>query len=156
VSDIEHILADAEVALLASRVGDAQERQAAMNCFMTAFERVARRVAQGESTWADVHPWAVRNAFHLIDAFDELEQWSEGTATVFYRGGEEATEQALERRSKLEIVRDAFGGTVAEEWLRPFGSGGMDQEYREYAHGFGLDPPDWVPPSHTWWRWRTK
>jgi hypothetical protein len=156
VSDLDSILTDAEAALLASRIGDAGERQAAMNRFMTSFEQVARHVAQRESTWADVHPWAERNAAHLIDAFDELERWSEETATVFYRGGEEATEQALERRSKLEFVRDAFGGTIAEEWLRPFGSGGMDQEYREYAHGFGLDPPAWVPPSHTWWLWRNR
>jgi hypothetical protein len=60
----------------------------------------------------------------------------------------------LERRSRFEFAQHLFRGTKAEGWLEGYQTEEVDQDYREQAEQCGLDPPDWVPPSHTWWRWR--
>lgn len=30
----------------------------------------------------------------------------------------------------------------------------IDREFREEAGRIAIDPPDWMPVTHTWWRWR--
>jgi hypothetical protein len=154
MTELEQILKEAESALSASSQEDDNTHRAAMTKFMAAMKRIARMVVAGNATWDAVRPWAKHNANQVISARRGFEDWSGETYRIFYGGGEEEAERALERRSLLEFVLTLFRGTEAEEWLDGFETDDVDQDYREQAEQCGLDPPDWVPPSHTWWRWR--
>jgi hypothetical protein len=156
MTELEQILDEAAVALAAASDEDAKTRLAAMTRFMAQIERIARMVMAGTTTWEDAKAWAERNAKNAIAARRGLEDWCLETGDMFYGGGEEGAERAMERRSRFKFAHDLFRGTEAEEWLEGYQTAEVDQDYREQAEQCGLDPPDWVPPSHTWWLWRKK
>ncbi|NJO32614.1 MAG: hypothetical protein HC869_05260 [Rhodospirillales bacterium] len=154
MTELEQILNHAEAALAAAGDADADTRLAAMITFMAQIERIARLVMVGAATWEAAKPWAERNAKSAIAARRGFEDWCLETGDLFYGGGEEGAERALERRSRFALAHDLFRGTEAEEWLEGYQTEDVDQDYREQAEQCGLDPPDWVPRSHTWWLWR--
>jgi hypothetical protein len=156
MTELEQILDEAQAALSAASSEDDDTRSAAMTVFMAALERIAGKVAAGATTWDAARPWAARNANHAIAARRGFADWSLETASIFYDGGEEKAERALERRSRSEFAHSLFRGTEAEEWLGGCEDNEVDQDYREQAEQCGIPPPDWVPPSHTWWWWREK
>lgn len=127
----------------------------AMRRFMLELVAIARACAGGP-VWSQAdRSWALQHASLALAARDAFVDWSAETGDLFYvQGGEEASERALERRSKLELARELFMGTEAEDLLNACRSDEVDQDYREQAEQCGLDPPDWVPRSHTWWYWR--
>jgi hypothetical protein len=145
------ILATLEAALIAAADPDEAVHREAMAAFMAGFEQLARQATD----WEQLRPWAAAHAEQLLAAGDALADWSATTADIFYKRGEEGAELALERRSKFELVRQLFRGTEAESLVEACRDDEVDQEYREQALGLALDPPEWVPPSHTWWRWQT-
>jgi cytochrome c556 len=149
-------VADAEAALVLADSEDQKTREAAMQRLMHAVERLARSVAAGEAQWDEARTWAAKHTKLAVSAIRSLTEWSAGTAGLFYGGGEEEAEWALARRSRFELFRDLFAGTEAEEWLAPLTSEEVEQDYREQAEQCGLDLPDWVPRSHTWWLWRNR
>lgn len=148
--------AEAEDALSLASSEDRRAREAATQRLMKAVESLARSVAAGEATWDEARAWATARTKLVTSAIRSLTEWSADTAGLFYDGGEEEAEWALARRSRFELFRDLFTGTEAEEWLAPLTSEEVERDYREQAEQCGLDPPDWVPRSHTWWRWRDK
>jgi hypothetical protein len=153
---IEQTLAAAEFALLAANDVDRKNRHEAMTRFMAAFELLAREMTAGSAKWEQLRSWAAHHAEPLRAADQALQEWDLETGNIFYDGGEEGAERALERRSRFELVRDLFRGTTAEEMLSGFDAEQVDHDLRAQAEQCGLDPPDWVPPSHTWWLWRKK
>jgi len=148
MSITDEILADADSALAATIEGERRDRLDAMTRFMRSFEQLAREVATGTATWDDVRPWAVRNSERLVAARDALCDWE-----IFYGGGEEEAEWALDRRSQHALARELFRGTPADELLASYEDEEMDREFREQADRVALDGPSWYPRSHTWWRW---
>ena len=140
-----------EEALIAAADPDRAAYRVAMSAFMEGFKELACEATD----WEQLRPWAAEQSKHLLAADQALADWSATTANIFYKGGEEGTELALERRSKLELVSDLFRGTEVESLVEACRDDEMDELYREQALGFAIDPPDWVPPSHTWWRWQT-
>jgi hypothetical protein len=126
-----------------------------MTRFMTQIERIARMVMAGTATWDAASSWAERNAKNAIAASQGFSDWCSETYGRLY-DGEERAERALERRSLLEFALSLFRGGEAEAWLGGHQTDDVDQDYREQGEQYRLDPPDWVPPTHTWWLWRKK
>jgi hypothetical protein len=147
----EKTLAALEAALIAAADPHESAHREAMAAFMAGFEQLAREATD----WDKLRPWAAEHAAQLLAAGAALADWSATTADIFYTRGEDGAELALERRSKFELVRQLFRGTEAESLVEACRDDEVDEEYREQAFGLALDPPDWVPPSHTWWRWQT-
>jgi hypothetical protein len=156
MTEPEQILNTAESALASAGDTDARTRLSAMNAFMAQIECFARLAAVGAADWGNARAWAARNATRAIAARRGFEDWCLETGDIFYGGGEEGAEKALERRSRFRLAHDLFRGTEAEEWLDGYQTEEADHDYREQAEQLGLDPPDWVPRSHTWWYWRQR
>ncbi|MEZ4363306.1 MAG: hypothetical protein R3B48_24230 [Kofleriaceae bacterium] len=154
MSSLDEILDGAAGALGAANSEDAAERLLHMNHFMLAFERLSQLNLDRLDALPAVRTWATKNARPLMAARRALEDWSLESGRLFYGGGEEEAERALERRSRFQVVCEVFRATDAGEWLQAFASDDVDQDYREQAAQCALDPPDWVPRSHTWWYWR--
>ena len=149
------ILAEADVALAAALDGDLRVRLDAMTRFMQSFERLAREVAKGTATWDEVRPWATRNADRLVAADDAVSDWEVEMCQIFH-GGEEDAERALDRRSQHALAREVFRGTPADELLAAYEDEQVDRDFRDEAERLALDAPDYVPRTHTWWRWQSK
>lgn len=144
-------------ALKDARVVEQAQYREAMRRFMQELVAIASASAGGAIWSQDDRAWARQHASLALEARDAFVDWSAQTGDLFYfQGGEEASERALERRSNLELARELLMGTEAEELLNACRSDDVDRDYREQAEQCGLDPPDWVPRSHTWWRWRDK
>lgn len=116
----------------------------------------AEAVQRSEESWEPARTWARANAHLAISAYGAFENWSSTIAGVFYSGGEEEVERALIQRSQLELVRDLFHGTEAEEVLAPITSEEVEADYRQAAEQLYLEAPSWVPRSHSWWYWPKK
>lgn len=153
MSVMDDTLAHAETALTASLQGEPAARLGAMTRFMECFERLARDVARGGADWDKARPWAMRNSERLRAAREALSDWDLETGQIFYGGTEESAERALQRRSQFAFVRELFRDTAAEEMLLGYEAHDVDQDFREQAERLGLDAPDWVPRSHSWWSW---
>jgi hypothetical protein len=151
------LLDRAEAALLDARAKDQSQYREAMHRFMLELVAIAH-TAPGSPLWSQgARAWARRCALLVLAARDAFVDWSAETGDLFYfQGGEEATARALERRSNLELARELFRDTEAADLLDACRSNAADQEYRDQAEQYGLDPPDWVPRSHTWWLWRDR
>jgi hypothetical protein len=154
--ELDEILEKAATDLVAANSEDGGERLRYMGSFMMAFEKVARLMPWPSPPSQALRLWAIQNALLLMDTRRALEDWSLESGRLFYGGGEEEAERALERRSRFQLACDVFRETAAEDWLEAYASDEVDQDYREQAEQCGLDPPDWVPRSHTWWRWRDR
>ncbi|WP_394849988.1 hypothetical protein LZC95_21340 [Pendulispora brunnea] len=149
----DEILSCADNSLAASLQGDAGERVASMTKFMECFERFARAVSQGKATWDEARPWARRNAERLCSASEALEGWQDETGRLLYDTDEEGREYALSRRSQHAFARELFDGTAADALLACYEDESVDRDFREWAYHLALDAPDYVPKTHTWWRW---
>lgn len=143
----------ADTALTTSVEGPAKARLQAMAEFMRCIEQLARDLSTNTADWQLARLWAARNANRLRTARETLSDWDLETGRVFYGGGEEAVERALQRRSQFALARELFRDTAAEEMLFGYDAQDVDQEFREQAERLGLEPPEWLPPSHTWWSW---
>ncbi len=148
------ILADADAALAASLEGEPRKRLTSMTHFMMCFERLAREVAKGNATWDEARPWALRNAERLCATEDTMSDWEVEMGRTFYHGGEEEAERALKRRSQHAFARELFRGTPADDCLAAFEAEDVDHDFQDEAERLALDAPDYVPRTHTWWRWR--
>lgn len=156
MSITEKILAEADSALAAACEGEPRARLEAMTRFMRTFEQLAREVAKGAATWDEARLWASRNAGRLVAAEEALADWEVEMCRIYYSGGEEEAERALDRRSQHALARELFRDTPADELLASYEDKHLDQEFREQAERVALDGPDYVPRSHTWWRWPEK
>lgn len=126
---------------------------AGITTVMTTIERYAREVAAGHLSWDDARVWAAQNAERVAAARPAFQAWQLKMAD-FYHGGEEEAEWALTRRSQFEFMRDLFRGTAGEGFLENWVDEELDHDFGNEAQRLGLDPPDYVPRSHLWWRWR--
>jgi hypothetical protein len=153
MSAADQILADADAALAGALEGDERARLAAMTRFMRAFEELAQAVARGAASWDDARPWAQRTAAQLVAAEPALEAWELEQGALFYGGGEERVERALDRRSQHALARELFRGTPVDELLAAYEAADVDADMRDEAHRIALDGPSYLPRSHTWWRW---
>ena len=120
---------------------------------MLGFESLAKLVQEGKATWDHFRPWAAAHAEDVARARFALEEWSLWMGQEFRQGGEEGAERALLLRSQLEFARTVFAGTSALETLEVISDEEGDVEFRHEAERRALDPPDFVPRSHVWWRW---
>ena len=154
MSITEEIMAEAEAELAAAGEGEPRARRDAITRFMRSFERLAREVARGAATWDEARPWALCNADRMCAARDALTDWELELGRVFYHGGEEEAERALDRRSQHAIARELFRGTPVDDLLAGYETDDVDQDFRDEAERLALDGPSWYPRSHTWWRWR--
>ncbi|WP_394849994.1 hypothetical protein LZC95_21365 [Pendulispora brunnea] len=150
---IDETLAEAEAELRASLQGEPRESLGSITRFMKCFERLAREVAVDEGTWNDFRPWALRNADRLRMARLAMDDWQLEMGALFYGGGEERMEWALLRRSQHAFAREVFRNTSADEFLAAYEAEDVDEDFHEGAERAGLDAPDYVPKTHTWWRW---
>jgi hypothetical protein len=156
MSTTEPILARAAAALAAAANGDERTRLEAITNVMLAFEQLAREVAKGAATWAEARSWAAHHAAQLVAADSALTDWEFEMGEIFYHGGEEDAERALMRRSQHALAREVFRDTAGDALLAAYEAEDVDQDLHEKAVSCLLDAPDWVPHSHTWWRWPEK
>jgi hypothetical protein len=153
MSSTADILAAADTALATVLNSQGRERLDAMTEFMCAFERLAREVANGTTTWDEMRLWATRIADRFVAAEDALSDWEVEMARIFH-GNEEDAERALDRRSQHALARELFRGTAADEMLAAYEDEDVDREFQDEAHRLALDGPSWLPHTHTWWRWQ--
>lgn len=151
---LDEILADADAALAGALDDDQTTHLHSMIRFMRCFERLAQEVSAGTISWHDVRPWGLRNAERLRSARKAMDEWQWGMGELLSHGGEEDRERGLLRRSQHAFAREVFRDTPADEFLDAYEDEETDQEFREEAERLALDAPDYVPSSHTWWRWR--
>jgi GNAT superfamily N-acetyltransferase len=144
---VETILAEADACLAATG-----EQTWQMRHFMDAFERLGEAVLAGEADWADARPWALRRSERLMKARPALGEWEDFLWRFSHRG-EEEIERALTMRSQRAVASVLFRGTPAGDLLAAADEEREDEELHEMAEAIGIDPPDWVPESHRWWRW---
>jgi GNAT superfamily N-acetyltransferase len=147
--EVEGLFAAADAALAdVLATGDSAGHWHRMGSFMMTFERFAEAVRAGRARWSDARPWTRRAADRLATAGMALREWE----NRIIPGGEEGTERALTMRSQRAIAGDLFAGTSAGELLRSADDFEEDEELRRWSEYIPVDAPDWVPPSHTWWR----
>jgi hypothetical protein len=129
---------------------------AAITRFMRTFEDLAKDIAAGHGSWDDVRPWAHGIAERVRAARPALEDWELEMGHLFYTasGDEVDAEAALDRRSQHAWAREAFRDTPVDAMLAEFEDPEVDREFRERADQLALDPAEYAPASHTWWRRR--
>lgn len=149
MSKMQNILDEADAALEAASAGPDQERLESMTRFMRAFELLARE----QVAWSELRLWAESRSARLLAARDALADWEGEMARIYYSGGEEEAEWALEWRSQHELAQQLFQGTPAGDLLAAHEDKEMDREFQDEAQRLALDPPSWAPRSHFWWRW---
>ncbi|MBX3160950.1 MAG: hypothetical protein KF773_33630 [Deltaproteobacteria bacterium] len=120
---------------------------------MHIFELVAREVHAGRASWGDARSWASEHGPLLVASRAMLIEWNWRSAELLDEHGEEGAEKALERRSQHAFLRTVFRDTEADEWLAAYEDADVDRKHREVAERFGIEPPDFVPRSHSWWHW---
>lgn len=152
---LEEIFAEADRALATVPETQGRDQLLQMRRFMEAFERLGREVAKGSATWTDARPWALGAAERLMAApiQDALAVWETEMAGTFYKGGEEEGERALSWRSQHALALALMHGTPAADLLASHDDAEVDEEFKQEAERIALDAPEWVPRSHTWWRW---
>jgi hypothetical protein len=153
MSSTDDILAAADTALAMALNSQGRERLDAMTAFMHSFERLAREVASGMTTWDEMRPWATQIADRFVAAEDALSDWEVEMARIFH-GNEEDAERALDRRSQHALARELFRGTAADEMLAAYEDEDVDREFQDEAQRLALDGPRWLPRTHNWWRWQ--
>jgi hypothetical protein len=151
---MNEILAEADVALAATQNDEPKARRNAMADFLRCFERIAQEVQAGTSSWESLRPWALCNAGHLLAAYKAMEGWQGELVKFAHERGEEGVERALAWRSQFAFARELYRGTPAEELLEIYDDQEGDRELRESAESLGFEAPDYIPRTHTWWRWR--
>jgi len=122
---------------------------------MRSVQRLAEAVAAGITTWDALRPWARVHAEAVCAADPAISDWELDMGRFLYRGGEEGIEWALDRRSQHAFARELFRDTPADELLAAYEDAEVDKDFREAAARVALDAPDYVPTTHTWWRWPT-
>jgi hypothetical protein len=150
----EEILTNADEALSASVEAKGPDRLWSMIIFMECVARFASEVASGRASWDTARSWALSRTDKLWAARNAMDEWQNELARYLRDRGEEGAERALEWRSQYAFVQELFRDTDAEEFLAAYDYSEADQEMHDLAEQLALDAPDYVPRTHTWWRWR--
>ncbi|HEU4729759.1 MAG TPA: hypothetical protein VFT22_17810 [Kofleriaceae bacterium] len=152
---LETILEDADRALSDAQHGEPDARREAATRFMRAFDHLAREIAAGRGSWDRVRRWARGVSARVCFASAALADWQSEMGLLFYGHGvsERDIAAALDRRSQHAFAREAFRGTSADPMLAGFEDDEADEDFHDEAERLKLDPPSWVPRSHTWWSW---
>jgi hypothetical protein len=153
----DEILREADAALSdaieAVRGADRAEQWRAMQRFMATFERLGTAAGHGAAVWPEARAWALRTAPRFVLARDALGAWHDQMWHQLQDNGEQGAELALSWRSQSAIAELLFRGTPAAELLASHNEAQFDEELHDQAENVGMDAADWVPRSHTWWRW---
>jgi hypothetical protein len=140
----------------ALHAADEKARLAAITRFMRTFGDLAKEISAGHGSWDDVRPWAHGIAERVLGAREALGDWQLDIGRLFYdpTRDEVDAEAALLRRSQQAWAREAFSDTAVDALLAEFEDPEVDREFRAEADRIALDPPEYAPASHTWWRRR--